>query len=495
MLILFDLFSIAFCLSLVLTPIVRDLARKRGWLDRPDRERKLHAQPVPRLGGVAIAISYVLACGFVLVAPYRSVPFDLPTVLPKALALLPAAGLVFLVGLLDDFLNLKAWQKLTGQVVAAVLAYQAGFGVFSLQGIEFAPWLSLLVTVAWLVGCSNAFNLIDGLDGLAAGVGLFATLTTLVAALTQGNLELALVTVPLAGSLVGFLRYNFNPASIFLGDSGSLLVGFLLGCYGAVWSQKAATILGITAPLMAMAIPLLDTALSIVRRFLRHQPIFGADNRHIHHRLLAQGFTPRRAALVLYAMCGIAAGLSLLETVLHNQFSGLIVILFCAAAWIGVQHLGYAEFGIAGRLLFQGTLRRIVDVQFRLREFEQAFRAAPAWEQAWQVLRQGARSFGFQGVRIRVLGKTLEDRDPALDSQPSWQLRVPLPDRQYVNFYCDMQTALHPVVLGSFGQTVERVLTARLAEFQQQQEEQHTMSAVVAEVAPASDTVQAAGRG
>src|SRR5947208_12565007 len=127
-----------------------------------------------------------------------------------------------------------------------------------------------------------------GGDGLAAGLGLFATLTMAIAALLHGNLTLAIATAPLAGALLGFLRYNFNPASIFLGDSGSLLVGFLLGCYGVLWTQKSATLLGMAAPLMALSIPLLDTALAIVRRFLRHQPIFGADRGHIHHKLLAR---------------------------------------------------------------------------------------------------------------------------------------------------------------------------------------------------------------
>src|SRR5207302_8185636 len=133
--------------------------------------------------------------------------------------------------------------------------------------------LSVPITVFWLLACTNAFNLIDGVDGLAAGVGLFATITMLLAALLQNNVPLALATVPLAGALPGFLRYNFNPATIFLGDSGSLLIGFLLGAYGLIWSQKSTTLIGMTAPMMALAIPLLDTGLAIVRRALRGQPI------------------------------------------------------------------------------------------------------------------------------------------------------------------------------------------------------------------------------
>ncbi|MBV8902876.1 MAG: undecaprenyl/decaprenyl-phosphate alpha-N-acetylglucosaminyl 1-phosphate transferase, partial [Acidobacteriia bacterium] len=305
MLILLDLAGIAFLVSLVLTPYVRDAAVKLNLVDRPDAQRKIHAEPIPRVGGVAIAIAYVVAFGFILVAPYRGLSFNIHSVVPRALVLLPAAGLVFAIGLIDDLRGLKPWQKLTGQVVAALLAFWAGVRIDFLQW-PLHLWISLPVTVIWLVGCANAFNLIDGLDGLAAGVGLFATLTSLVAALTHDNLPLALVTAPLAGCLLGFLRYNFNPASIFLGDSGSLLIGFLLGCYGAMWSYKSATLIGLTAPMMAMAIPLLDVALSIVRRFLRNQPIFSADRGHIHHRLLERGLTPRRAALFLYGICGLA---------------------------------------------------------------------------------------------------------------------------------------------------------------------------------------------
>src|SRR5262249_16129472 len=154
------------------------------------------------------------------------------------------------------------------------------------------------------------------------------------------------------------------------GDSGSLSIGFLLGCFGVAWSQKSATTLGMTAPLIALAMPLLDTALAIVRRFLRGQPIFSADRAHIHHRLLHRRFTPRRVALLLYGACGVAAGFSLLEDVTQNRFSGLIVILFCVAAWVGVQHLGYAEFGIAGKLVLGGSFRGMVNSQLRLQQFE-----------------------------------------------------------------------------------------------------------------------------
>jgi UDP-GlcNAc:undecaprenyl-phosphate/decaprenyl-phosphate GlcNAc-1-phosphate transferase len=458
MLILLDLAGIAFLFSLVLTPYVRDAARKLNLVDHPDALRKIHAEPIPRVGGVAIVIAYFLSFGFILVAPYRGLSFDIHAVLPRALVLLPAAGVMFAVGLIDDLWGLKPWQKLAGQMAAALLAFWAGVRIDFLGWHQLRFWIGFPVTIIWLVGCANAFNLIDGLDGLAAGVGLFATLTTLVAALTHNSLQLALVTAPLAGCLLGFLRYNFNPASIFLGDSGSLLIGFLLGCYGVMWSDKSATLIGLTAPMMAMAIPLLDVVLSIVRRFLRNQPIFGADRGHIHHRLLAKGLTPRGAAWCLYGICGIAAALSLLQDLVHDRAGGAIIVLFCIVTWIGVQHLGYAEFGIAGRLFVKGTLRSFVNVQLRLHEFEASLAACSSVEEYCTTIVEAGRQFGFSGVRIRLAGQTVDQAPPGY---PTWQLRIEFPDLQYVNIYGSQHSSQNPGLVTGFAQIIDRVLTAK----------------------------------
>ena len=234
MLVLFDISCLAFLFALFLTPLVRNAATRMGLVDKPDATRKFHLGPVPRVGGVSVALAYALAMGFIYVAPYRNVPFDIPGSISAALKLAPAAIVILLIGLADDIRGLRPWQKLLGEVAAATLAYEAGFGIYVFRGQPISDWLSPIVTVLWLVGCSNALNLIDGIDGLAAGVGVFAALTAFVAALLHNSLALALVTAPLIGALLGFLRYNFNPASIFLGDSGSLLIGFLLGCFGAM---------------------------------------------------------------------------------------------------------------------------------------------------------------------------------------------------------------------------------------------------------------------
>lgn len=460
MLILFDLAAISFLIALLLTPVVRDYALKWNWVDQPDQQRKLHSRPIPRLGGVGIVIAYVAALGLVLVAPYRSLPFDLPLAMTAAIRLLPAAAAIFIVGLVDDIYNLRPWQKLIGQGVAALMAYAAGFGVVTFQGDPLPVWISMPVSVLWLVGCANALNLIDGMDGLAAGVGFFAAMTMMIAALTNQNLELAIVTAPLAGSMLGFLRYNFNPASIFLGDCGSLLIGFLLGCFGAVWSHKSATVLGMTAPLMALAIPLLEVFVSIARRFLRGKPIFQADRGHIHHRLLARGLTTRRAVLILYAVCGLAALLSLLQDINQNRVGGIVVVCFCVAAWIGVQHLGYSEFNLARKMVLRGTLRSMIDIQLRIQQYEADLVQASGNDEIWRTIRDGCREFGFEGARLR-LGATVFE-STMQQAVSLWQLQVPLPDEQHVTFYRKSDAEMHPLVLTLFCHTTERVLRTRV---------------------------------
>ncbi len=432
---------LAFCslvLSLILTPLCRNMFLKMDIVDRPDGQRKRHHGDIPRVGGIPILLSYGGA--FLILLAFLGDRRDILSAHSNLLwQLLPAAGIVFLTGLIDDLVGLKPWQKLAGQFLGAAWAYSTGIRVTAITGFETADWWSLPLTVFWLVGCTNAFNLIDGVDGLASGVGLFAACTTLLAALLQGNAGLAIAIVPLVGCLLGFLRYNFNPASIFLGDCGSLGVGFLLGCYGVIWSQKSATLLGMVAPMMALAVPLLDTGLSIVRRFLRNQPIFGADSGHIHHRLLAKGLKPRAVALILYAVCGVAAILSLLQSVLYNSVGGVVIVLFCAAAWIGVQNLGYIEFGVAREMLTQGSFRRTLQEEIRLRHLRAELTAAKDADEFWAMFCGAAQDFQF---RYAALQLPRHDFETVLDRQGAgshWEFEVSLSDTSRLRLHRDPQ--------------------------------------------------------
>ena len=448
----------AFIISLVLTPICRDVFRSYGVVDQPDAARKVHRYPIPRVGGLAIAISYLVA--YVMVRPEEGSP--LAQQLSLVWRLLPGAALAFGIGLLDDLFNLPAWIKLVGQLAAAGLACVGGVRILSIGGAPTDAWWNVPLTILWLLACMNAFNLVDGLDGLAVGVGLFATLTVFTAAMMQHNMVLAVATFPLAGALLAFLCYNFNPATIFLGDSGSLLIGFLLGCYAAIWSNKSATLLGMTAPLMALSIPLLDVALAIVRRFLRREPIFTADRGHIHHRLLDRGFTPRRVVLVLYGLCGLAAAFSLLQGVMHS-FSGALLLLFGVFVLLGVQYLGYAEFDLAGRLLFSGEFQRSVSAQLELRKFRAALGGAATAADCWEAVREACGKFGFQQARLCLAGEIFEYSSDD-SAAPGWTVRVPLANGDYAVLTRPFASSVLPMVVAPFVDSLREILVEKFPE-------------------------------
>ena len=464
---------VSFASSLLLTPLVRAFFRRTGWAHRGSPHSgvsmgggEILLRPIPRAGGVAIVISYLVAYVLLLALPLNA-GFIVRDSLSFVLRLLPAAGIIFLIGLADDIRGLEPWQKMAGEVAAAGMAYWAGIQIRGLAGYDVpygtTAWWSLPLTILWLVACANAINLIDGVDGLATGVGLFATCTTLIAALLENNTALALATVPLAGCLLGFIRYNFNPASIFLGDCGSLFIGFLLGCYAVVWSQKSATILGMTAPLMALSIPLLDMAVAIARRFLRRQPLFEGDRNHIHHRLLDRGFTPRKVALLLYACAAAGAVCSLV--VMNRHWSGVIILAFCMTTWIGVQHLGYVEFGVAGRLFIDGAFRRLLNSHISIESLEESLAAASTPEDCWDILRRGSRECGFHQIEVELAGRKFRE---CADIQPfeSWKVTVPISEFSYIEMHRGFGPAQQHQVVASFVDVLRRVLAPKFVAFE-----------------------------
>ena len=449
---LFLLAGAAIVFSLLLTPVVRDLFLRWHIVDEPDNHRKLHGRPTPRVGGIAILLSYSLAFGVASLLP-ESDRFPSLAAGPILGALVVSALVVFFTGLLDDLFKLRPWQKLVGQFGASIIAFSCGIRVDVLSDSPHNAWIQFPLTILWLVGCANAFNLIDGLDGLASGVGLFATATILISAIADQNLQLAAVTIPLAGCLIGFLRYNFSPASVFLGDCGSLTIGFVLGCCGALWSQKSATLLGMTAPVMALSIPLLDTSLSILRRLLRHKPIFGGDRAHIHHRLLDRGMTPRRAVLMVYAACALVAVLSLLQHSWHREAGGLVALVFCSGVVLSIRQLKYTEFGVACRLLIKGRFSDVIDHEVHLEQLERSLVLCQTAEECWRRLYVCCRELGLLGVRLRVLG--IVDETMFIERQSFWQLRISLSNGDYMNFYApyELQSCLPLARLAEIAQT------------------------------------------
>lgn len=417
--------TLALVLCLIFTPLCRTMAVALNIVDHPDHQRKVHKQPIPRIGGIPIALSYALSIFLVL----RFAPQSASLVVQHRdvlWSLFPAVGLMFMIGLTDDLLGMRASHKLALQVVAATWAVAMGARIPVLEGHPETAWLMWPISILWLVGCTNAFNLIDGMDGLASGVGLFATLTTLLAAILQGNTGLAMATVPLAGCLLAFLRYNFNPASIFLGDSGSLTIGFLLGCFGVIWSQKSATLLGMLAPMMAFSLPLFEVALSIGRRFLRNQPIFQPDRGHIHHLLLGRGLHPRAVAVILYAACGIAALLSLLQSSLSHHLGGVIILLFCVLSLLGIQRLDYLEFRTASGFIRKGLFLKLLQSEIHIEQHRAAIQSATTFDTCWKAMCVACEQLQFCSIRLTINGEVYEESFTTSKGEPTWQFRVNL---------------------------------------------------------------------
>jgi UDP-GlcNAc:undecaprenyl-phosphate GlcNAc-1-phosphate transferase len=346
------LFTAALLISSVLTHYVRNTALKHGWTCNNVRRRDIHASPIPRLGGVAICVTFLtVSLGYV--AFYRLRGIGTGFGIYTTFAVLAPASLMFILGLVDDVRSLGPQLKFGVQIIAGLLLYYGGIRIYFFPIIagyhELNSVISAILTVLWVLLISNAFNLIDGLDGLSAGSALFSTLVVFVVSLFSGNPFVAVMSVTLAGAILGFLRYNFNPATIFLGDCGSLFLGFMLSAVSLAGAQKSTTLVAVAIPIVSFGLPLLDTFLSVVRRFLSGQPLFGADREHIHHKLLKRGFTHKQAVVVLY---GVSAALGLASLLLlypTGSGTGIVLTVVGVGVWFGVQHLGYHEFAELGR--------------------------------------------------------------------------------------------------------------------------------------------------
>jgi UDP-GlcNAc:undecaprenyl-phosphate GlcNAc-1-phosphate transferase len=304
---------VAFLATLALTPAVRSLARRQGLLDHPNK-RKVHDVALPRLGGVAIAIGfYAGLAGAWLVASQSTSPVRATDLF---VAVLLGAALVVGIGLVDDLFGMRARAKLLAQIAAAIVVVLLGLSIDHLDGpwgsFELGIW-SPLITVGWFILVMNAINLIDGLDGLAAGVGLVGIgAFALIASGADAQLPLGLILAAGAGGVLGFLPFNVYPASIIMGDTGSFLLGFILAAAGVAVTQAGSPGAAPWAPLLVLGLALGDTAWAVIRRAWARASIFTPDKLHVHHRLLAAGLSQRRAVLALWT---ISAALALLGVV------------------------------------------------------------------------------------------------------------------------------------------------------------------------------------
>lgn len=439
-------------LSVALTPIVRDIFRSYNVVDRPGR-RKVHTYPIPRIGGIPIAIAYLFALNY-LRGPVAGFPLHwLQTILS-------GTAIVFITGLVDDFLNLNPTVKLAGQIVAALVAFYNGLSIDHVGSTALPVWISLPVTVFWLLLTTNALNLIDGLDGLCGGMAFWAALAFFALGFTHGDKALAFTALPLALVLVGFLAFNFNPATVFLGDSGALTLGFLLGCDALVWTGHHVTASAVAAALLALTVPLLDLGLSIVRRKLRKRPIFAADRGHIHHMLLQRGLSVRRAALTLYAVAilGGLAGVLLSHAGGRRAIQLTVVAGLLIATFVGIRELRYPEFEVAGSLLFRGEFQRIFAGKLRMKQLAQALERAATTEERWQLLVAAAGDWDC--VALKWSGPGILREEILAERKASWSLVIHPGESGSIRLDGDERTASLPPDLPELSAILSRTLLA-----------------------------------
>jgi UDP-GlcNAc:undecaprenyl-phosphate GlcNAc-1-phosphate transferase len=397
-------FVLTTLLSFLLTRSVRSVAVSKGWLFAPEAGRHVHSESVPRLGGVAIFLSFVTVTALLVAI---SISFHLNTGLSNNILYVLFPGtLIFMLGLYDDFRPVNPYVKFTVQALAGALLFFGGFKVFQLPllfGEQIFGWIALPLTILWVLWITNAFNLIDGIDGLAAGSALFSTITVFVVSLVSANTSISLLAVVLAGAILGFLRFNFNPATIFLGDCGSLFIGFMLSALALAGAQKTPTIIAVAIPVVSFGLPILETTISVLRRWISGQPLFGADREHIHHMLLDRGLSQRQVVIILYGVSAVFGLLSLFLLYPGGATLGIVLFVLGAGIWLGVQRLGYHEFFELSRVA-QRTIeqKRIIINNLALRRAERELAKVETLVDLRRVLDQAFRSGDFDGYELRI---------------------------------------------------------------------------------------------
>ncbi len=340
--------GLAFMLSLVLTPIFRDLAARVGLVDAPDGRRKHQKQAIPRAGGIAI---FVAAVGAVL--GLTQFGFNLSDMLdaePRLFSLFGACAIIVVVGLIDDYRGLRGRHKLIGQFLAiSFLVYHGDLTIqhFSIlgQAIDLGP-LGIVVTYLWMIGIINAINLIDGMDGLLGLVGIIVCVSLAVVAAIIGNSYVAIVAVALGGALIGFLCFNLPPASVYLGDCGSMLIGLILGTLSVQGSMKGPTAMALAVPVTMLILPIIDTLAAIARRKLTGRSIYTTDRGHLHHCLLRNGLN-RPLVLALVALLGmIAAAGAVATTLLGTDFYSIAAAFVVVVILVSTRLFGHAEYSL-----------------------------------------------------------------------------------------------------------------------------------------------------
>lgn len=336
-------------LSYILTPVCRAFSLHWNLVDQPN-ERKIHSEPVPYLGGLSIFIAFLIAS---LIGLFYLPPNQLDTRTP-IFGLFISLIIIFLLGIADDIRGLNAPVKFTVQIVASIILWHCGGRIELVTNPLGADihlgFFSLPFTLLWLVGVTNAINLIDGMDGLAGGVSFIASFTLLLISLIEGEFVIAVLMAAVAGSTLGFLRYNFPPASIFMGNTGAMVLGFLFASTAVITRYKAEVALTLLIPILALGIPILDTLLAIIRRAYHGKPLFQADREHLHHRLLGLGLSQRQVVFFVYIICVCLSITAFGFIIIPKQFRFLILLGLGIALLIGMFILRSLERQLENKL-------------------------------------------------------------------------------------------------------------------------------------------------
>lgn len=327
------LIMVSTIISLILTPIIKKFAFYIKAIDIPKDERRIHKKPIPLLGGIAIYIAFIIT----MLLKQGSLAND-------EIGIMIGATIIVIGGLIDDLKDISPLKKLLFQVVAAavLISFKIEIAVItnpfpSHDTFVNLGWLSIPITIIWVVGITNAINLIDGVDGLAAGVAFISSVTIFIIAILNGRGEAAVLTVILSGAILGFLPYNFNPASIFMGDTGAQLLGFLLAAISLKGAIKSATAFAIAVPILAFGLPIYDTLFAMIRRKLNGKPIMQADRGHLHHRLLDMGLTQKQVVLIMYLTSAVLGGISIIAMQISTTRAyfllTIVILIIVIMAW------------------------------------------------------------------------------------------------------------------------------------------------------------------
>lgn len=396
-------------LSLILTPLVRETSKKLGFVDHPDRRRKAHKAPVALGGGAAVFLSMVIAMAVVfLVAAMNDLNLKTPwTYWPLGCLAFGAAAIVAL-GLLDDLKGMRGRYKLLGQLAIAGLLIWSGVRIEGFTAFGYPinlAWFAIPGTLFWLVGTTNAVNLIDGIDGLAGSVGFILCLTLAAISGWQDNVVMTAVVLALAGALLGFLRYNFAPATIYLGDAGSMLVGLVCGTVAVLANGKSSAAMAFAVPIAVWSIPILDSFAALLRRKLTGRSMFAPDRGHLHHSLLVRGWTVQQASLFIALICATTCLSAVLSIYLKNEWIALVTVAGVMVFLIFTRTFGHIEFA-----LLKGRMSRFANSLgasetsrgASIRESSLQLQGSREWNKLWTAIVEAADGYNLARVKLTI---------------------------------------------------------------------------------------------